>query len=185
MEYKSPKARSLFSPSLVRLLREKLTAFSLRHLISPPDAVSRRIVTAALPKKRAAPRLPLPGPDTGAPHFPTDTSLPAPAGAAAAQGRSPARTAASVGPPEPLSHRLLQLPPSGRDPPPVPRPRRDRTGNSGWEQWWRDQSPFPSSAGCGVGRGGPRERRSAAGQTAAPSAGCAAGREAGERELPL
>lgn len=136
MEYKSPKARKKpFSPFVARLLREKLMAFSLRHLTSPPDAKSRRIATAALPQKRGLPGCVSLAPPTGASHHPTEPlSLPGPAGAAAAQRRPPARTAASLGPPEPLCHRLLRLPPFGQGPSAFPRSKRDRRGNSGWER---------------------------------------------------
>lgn len=149
-------------PEVFFLLRREASrrGADLRHLISPPDAKSRRIVTAAAPKKRAAPRLPLPGPHTGAPHFPTEPSLPAPAGAAAAPGLSPAGTAACSGPPEPLSHRLLRLPPSGRDTPSAPAPSetgQETPGGSGGGGTGPGSLRPPAARGCG--QEGAREGR--------------------------
>lgn len=124
MEYKSPKARKKpFSPFVVRLLREKLMAFSLRHLTSPPDAKSRRIATAALPQKRGLPGCLSLAP-TRAPH----TTRPSPS---ASPGRPvPLQPNAGHRPglpppwghPSPSATACPGFPPSGRHPPPSPAP---------------------------------------------------------------
>uniref|UniRef100_A0A8C5TP14 Alpha-catulin n=1 Tax=Malurus cyaneus samueli TaxID=2593467 RepID=A0A8C5TP14_9PASS len=145
-------------------------AFSLRHLIGPPDAKSRRIVTAALPKKWPLGCLslaPTPASQTSRPGPPFPGS--APAGTAAAQGPTPARTPASSGHPSPSATAWSGFPARAGTLPPAPAPSEtggETPGGSGGGGTSPGSLP-PPAAGWG---GGLREResRNAGERAAAP-----------------